>query len=315
MSYKLEFRPTSNQSSREYFGASETPTGITIHWWGDPNDGATHTGVVSWLRGAAGGTSNRNSSAHYVVSAGWVTQLVEDTRAAWHAGNRTGNGETIGIEMHPRMSNGDWDTLVELCADLEERHGSMKYWRHMDWKATACPGVYATRISQLVNDVNAEHRRRNGGDATVPGGYRVKRTNRDNVPVMDGRGTSATQVDTLYTAGYRVNVVSEYRSWTQIRNSNGPSGNAWVASRYLNPFYEDQRDSDGVAPVDFLSRTNRPKVPVYDDFDTNAEEIGMMHNTGYRVRVVGMQGATGTWSQIRWDGATGWVETAHLERV
>lgn len=157
MSYKLEVRETSNQSPRSNFGASSKPTGVTIHWWGSPSAGATHDGVVSWLRGRAGGTNNRNSSAHYVVSGNRVTRLAAETRATWHAGNRRGNGTTIGIEMHPRMSNQDWNTLVELCVDIERRHGSMKYYRHMDWKATACPGVYANMIKKLVDDVNAAH--------------------------------------------------------------------------------------------------------------------------------------------------------------
>lgn len=157
MSYKLEVRETSNQSPRSNFGASSKPTGVTIHWWGSPSAGATHDGVVSWLRGRAGGTNNRNSSAHYVVSGSRVTRLAAETRATWHAGNRRGNGTTIGIEMHPRMSNQDWNTLVELCVDIERRHGSMKYYRHMDWKATACPGVYAKMIKKLVDDVNAAH--------------------------------------------------------------------------------------------------------------------------------------------------------------
>src|SRR5690625_2644254 len=117
MSYKLETRTTSNQSSRGSYGYSSKPTGITIHWWGSPSAGATHDGVVSWLRGRAGGTSNRGSSAHYVVSAGRVTKLADETRATWHAGNRKGNGTTIGTEMNPPMSDGDWDTLVELRSE------------------------------------------------------------------------------------------------------------------------------------------------------------------------------------------------------
>ena len=327
MSYKLETKLTSNQSSRAFYGYSSKPTGITLHWWGDPKAGATHDGVVSWLRGRAGGTSNRGSSAHYVVSAGRVTKLADETRATWHAGNRKGNGTTIGIEMNPRMSDGDWGTLVELCADIEECHWSLKFYRHSDWKATACPGVYRNQISRLVNDVNAELRRRkSGGKKTKPKKStassstgstktRVKRTNTDKVPVMDGRGTSAKQIDTLHNAAYRVNVVSTHGSWTKVRNSKGKGGNAWIASRYLNPFYEDQRDSSGKADVDFLSRTTEPKVPVFAGTGSNAKEIGMMHNTGYRVRVVGMKGDTGSWSQIRWDGSTGWVHTNKLEQV
>jgi SH3-like domain-containing protein len=281
------------------------------------------------LRGRAGGTSNRGSSAHYVVSAGRVTKLADETRATWHAGNGKGNGTTIGIEMHPRMSNGDWDTLVELCADIEERHGSMKYWRHSDWKATACPGVYRNQISRLVNDVNAELRRRKGGGKSKPkktttktasssssSSYRVKRTNQGDVPVMEHRGIDAEQIDTLYNAGYRVNVVSEYRSWTQIRNSNGKNGNAWVASRYLNPFFEDERSANGVAPADRVSRTNRDKVPVYAGTGSNAKQIDTLHKQGYRVNVTGYKGDTASWTRVRnskGSGGNGWIKSDHLE--
>src|SRR5690625_4855656 len=132
---------------------------------------------------------------------------------------------------------------------------------------------------------------------------------------MDGRGTSAKQIDTLHNAAYRDNVVVTNGDWAKGRNNQCKGGNAWIARRYLNPFHEDQRDSSGKADVDFLSRTTAPKVPVFSGTGSNAKEIGMMHNSGYRVRVVGMKGTTGSWSQIRWDGSTGWVHTASLEQV
>lgn len=149
MSYKLVRKIGRNHSSRSKYGAGAKPKGITIHHWG--STGQKHNNVVDWLRGYTG---NRGSSAHYVVSAGLVTQLVEDNRASWHSGSNRGNGETIGIECRPEMSKGDWDTLVELCADLERKHGSMRYYKHSDWKATACPGKYGSRIGELVKAVN-----------------------------------------------------------------------------------------------------------------------------------------------------------------
>lgn len=326
--YTLESRSTSNQSPRSNFGASSKPTGITIHWWGDPAANASHNGVVSWLRGPAGGTSNRNSSAHYVVSGRRVTRLAPETVATWHSGNRIGNGTTIGIEMHPRMSDTDWQTLVALCVDIERRHGSMKYYRHHDWKATACPGVYSRMIVKLVNDVNAALRGStskpkapkssgSSSSSSSSSSYRTKRTNQDKVAVHSHRDSSGKrQVDTLHNAGYRVNVVSDpVGSWTRIRNSKGPGGNGWVASAELNPFYEDQRTGSGTAVVDFLSRTTEPKVPVFAGAGSNAKEIGMMHSEGYRVFVTGMKGTTGSWTRIRWDGGVGWVHTDKLEEM
>ena len=155
MTYKLERRPTRNESSRQHYGHSSRPTGITIHHWG--SDGQKHDNVVHWL---TGGSGNRGSSAHEVISAGRVTVLADGERATWHSGSTRGNGTTIGLECRPEMSAGDWDTLVERCADLEERWGSLRYYKHSDWKNTACPGRYGSRIAELVRAVNAEHARR-----------------------------------------------------------------------------------------------------------------------------------------------------------
>lgn len=296
--YTLEIKQTLNQSPRSNFGAPTKLTGITVHWWGDPKAGATHNGVVSWLRGPARGTANRGSSAHYVVSGTRVTRLAPESRATWHAGNRVGNGTTIGIEMHPRMSDQDWETLVELCVDIERRHGSMKYYRHMDWKSTACPGVYRTMIAKLVNDVNAALR----GSTAKPSApskpstpsYRVKRTNTASGEVKAGPYRASDTIDTLNAAGYSVNVVQTKGSWTQIRNSKGKNGNGWVPTASLNPLFEDQRSSSGIAPVDFISRTTEPGVPVFAGTGSNVDQIGTLHGQGYRVFVTGMKGDTGS---------------------
>lgn len=167
MSYTLEVKRTSNHSPRSKYGRSSKPVGICIHHWG--STGQDHDNVVRWLRGAAGGVNNRNSSAHYVTSAGRVTKLADHNRATWHAGNNKGNGEDIGIECRPEMSDGDWATLVELCADIEEQEGSLKYRKHSDYKSTACPGKYSDMLGKLVQDVNAEHaRRKSGGSKPKP---------------------------------------------------------------------------------------------------------------------------------------------------
>lgn len=149
MTYRKEKKHSPNNSPRSKYGHGAKIKGITIHHWG--SDGQKHANVVAWLTSS----DNHNSSAHYVVSDGLVTQLVEDNRAAWHSGNNEGNGTTIGIECRPEMSAGDWATLVELCVDLEKKHGSMKYYRHKDWKNTACPGRYSDRMGELVRAVNA----------------------------------------------------------------------------------------------------------------------------------------------------------------
>lgn len=157
--YTFDRKNSPNYSSRARYGHGTAVKAITIHWWG--STGQTHAGVAAYLS-----RPNGNTSAHYVASAGHVTQLVADSNAAWHAGNNQGNGTTIGIECRPEMSDGDWDTIVQLCTDLEEKHGSLKYYKHSDWKSTACPGKYSSRIGELVKAVNAEHAARKKGGTT-----------------------------------------------------------------------------------------------------------------------------------------------------
>lgn len=151
MAYTYVTKYTSPYSSpRSAFGHSGKPTGITIHHWG--LDGQTHDGVVSYL---CSSRPANPTSAHYVVSAGKVTCIVDPARAAWHAGNGKGNGSTIGIECRPEMSAGDWATLVELCVELEQVYGSLNYYPHSYWSGTSCPGRYGPQLGRLINEVNA----------------------------------------------------------------------------------------------------------------------------------------------------------------
>ena len=201
MAYKYEYLPSSNTSPRsnfgDYSGAVDT---IMIHHWGA--DGQLHSRVVAWLRGEAGGQNNKGSSAHYVTSANRVSCLVPESKAAWHCVGR--NGGTIGIECRPEMSKGDWKTLVELCADIEERRGSMKYDWHGNNAATACPGRYRKRMSKLVRDVNKEHKRR-GNDPKDPrrkakgGAVAAKPSNKVAKPAPGSSGSSAKSVATMAT--------------------------------------------------------------------------------------------------------------------
>ena len=164
LAYKYEVLPSSNHSARSGFSDyTGKITHICIHHWGI--DGQRHDRVVAWLRGKAGGTSNTGSSAHYVCSDNLVTNLVAESRAAWAAVGA--NGYAIHIEMRPEMTSGDWATLVQLCCNIEERRGSMQYTDHGRVAPTQCPGRYSKRLGELVQAVNAEHKRR-GNDPSDP---------------------------------------------------------------------------------------------------------------------------------------------------
>ena len=120
------------------------PTGIVIHWWGLPEWGQTHDGVVSFL---SDGNRANPTSAHYVASEGRVTQLVSDGDRAWHcAGN---NMRTIGIECHPAATEGDLRTIARLIAAIRSEWGNLPLSLHSDHFATACPGNYSDKLDQL----------------------------------------------------------------------------------------------------------------------------------------------------------------------
>lgn len=86
-------------------------------------------GAASWLRGEAGGSSNRDSSAHYVVSSDGarIVQLVREGDTAWHAGNLAWNRRSIGIEQEGfagkgEFSDGLYQAAGELVARIAARH-------------------------------------------------------------------------------------------------------------------------------------------------------------------------------------------------
>ena len=152
--YTLDSNPSSN-----YYTPTESLTvykqprkvlGVTIHWWNDPKNAGTHDGTANYLARKGG-----DSSAHYVVSPGRVTRLVDDKNAAWHAGSAVGNATTIGIECNPHDVEGTLPTVAALIRDLEKKHGDLKVYRHRDWRSTTCPGAYSSRIDKLVALVNS----------------------------------------------------------------------------------------------------------------------------------------------------------------
>ena len=146
--YKLTWDATSNHSGRR--PTTVKLEGVVVHWWDDPAKKPSLNGVVSWFKNPAS-----QVSAHYVVENGTVVQMVTDDHVAWHAGSRYWNERTIGIECNPRMTQGDLETLAQLIADLERKHGPLLVYKHSDVNpGTQCPGTYAGKIGWLVARVN-----------------------------------------------------------------------------------------------------------------------------------------------------------------
>lgn len=125
------------------------PDRIVLHHWGA--DGQSHDGVVDFFtRGPGSGTS-----AHYVVSAGRITQICHDYDTAYHAGNWQINLRSIGIECRPEATEEDLRTVAELVRRIRSEWGPLPLTVHSDYYPTACPGRYhdlIDRINQLSQE-------------------------------------------------------------------------------------------------------------------------------------------------------------------
>lgn len=144
----MAYQYITNRDSPNYTSAAETPRwygynrtieGITIHWWGDPNNNPSFEGIVNYLCRDGG-----NTSAHYVATGTnrRVACIVAPQDTAWHSGSTYGNAKTIGIECDPRARDEDYDVIAELIADIRSAFGDVPIYSHNMWTATQCPGVY-----------------------------------------------------------------------------------------------------------------------------------------------------------------------------
>ena len=115
---------------------------IVIHWWGDPDEHPTFEGVISTLC-----SPSRGASANYVAEDSRVACLVDPDNRSWASGdginvNSMGNDRGISIECNPRQSDGDYQTIGELIANIRSVYGDLPLYRHRDFSATECPGTY-----------------------------------------------------------------------------------------------------------------------------------------------------------------------------
>lgn len=117
--------------------ADGQPSVITIHWIG-PYPNQTPDIVRDWWIKSGG-----EASAHFIVKDDDVLQCWETNKVAWHAGCKSGNLTSIGIEVIPcdkegKFSKRSIQTLKELLATLPK----LPIVRHYDWTGKDCPKYY-----------------------------------------------------------------------------------------------------------------------------------------------------------------------------
>ena len=118
-------------------------TGIVVHHYGVM--GSTYAGTIRTLT-----KPTAAASAHFVIDAGKVAQLVALSDTAYHADNWPVNLCTIGIECPPECTPAQVDTLVTLIAGLYKCYGRvLPLSGHKDHAPTECPGRYYPMLQDI----------------------------------------------------------------------------------------------------------------------------------------------------------------------
>ncbi|MGV4289216.1 N-acetylmuramoyl-L-alanine amidase [Trueperella pyogenes] len=124
-------------------GRPRPPEEITIHHWGV--EGQKFDAVVRWLC-----RPNGSSSSTYVAEGGRVACIVDPDNTPWTNSNFSSNQVSITIECRPEMSADDFNTVVELVADIRRAYPSIKRIRgHRDHANTACPGKWYSQLFEI----------------------------------------------------------------------------------------------------------------------------------------------------------------------
>jgi N-acetylmuramoyl-L-alanine amidase len=122
---------------RKFYGLDRVVEYITIHHWG--NYGQDFNTVRNFL---CSRRDNNPTSAHAVIEAGRAASIISPDCAAFHSGNATGNARSIGLELRPEATEGDYITAAAYIFYLRGIYGDVPLRKHSDWFATACPGKW-----------------------------------------------------------------------------------------------------------------------------------------------------------------------------
>lgn len=123
-------------------GGSMSPSYITIH---DTGNDAPAKNQHNYLKNNNRNGSNAKASWHFSVDDTEIIQAVATNKKAWHAGNATGNGKSIGIEISQRGNGAKqkqaYLNAIELVRVLMKAYNIpiSRVVRHKDWTGKDCP--------------------------------------------------------------------------------------------------------------------------------------------------------------------------------
>lgn len=162
MSYKLEWRASPNftpgSQTKAFYGRPRTIEFGAGHWWNTPEAGARHDGIVGIFLNPA-----RQGSAHAVLSAARVTEMVRASDTAWCTNNA--NPFTYAIEVDPRimykwqaggdkaLANQIFETLAEYIAD--KKFHNLQWFPHKKWWSTQCNPIHWNEVMVRAKQIRA----------------------------------------------------------------------------------------------------------------------------------------------------------------
>jgi len=193
--------------TKDYYGVERTIEAIVIHHWGV--DGQDFETVANYLSRDDGSTS-----AHEVIAHGKVAKLIDHENTAWHA--RSANPRTVGLELRPEASEGDYATAAKRIREIRDQHGALPLEAHSDHVATACPGRWDLhRLDKLAGGnggVNTGHK---GSGSTVTTASKPKASSGfewpENALYVDGHFGPVTQ--RAYQRLLAPSGVGNYKGW------------------------------------------------------------------------------------------------------
>lgn len=156
---------------------------IVIHWVGNPNTSALAN--RNYFNNLSK-THTTTASAHYIIGLkGEIIQCIPDEEVAFHAGSRSMNRKSIGIEdCHPdwkgKFNSKTYNSLVELVASLMKKYkiDINHVIRHYDVTKKTCPRYYVEHKDaweQLKKDIlNKYNKSVKTYSTTVGKSYKLK---------------------------------------------------------------------------------------------------------------------------------------------
>lgn len=247
-------------------GGGNTPQYVVIHHWG--GDGLSFWGVVNWLC-----NPRARVSAHYVVGGNDVACLVNEGRAAWHAGNRWYNTHSIGIECRPEMDSTTYKTVIETVAMIYKHVGRvLPVIGHKDIVATACPGRYYPYLKDIQAQATALYK-----SGKAPSGASAP-------SVPSGKLTIDGEFGNLSVTAMQKWLGSPYRDGVL-------SGQLLKCKPYImNMRFGVQWGVGGSATVKILQRVVGVSADGYIGHDTVCGIQRYLNNQGYGLSVDGYAG-------------------------